>query len=471
MRKRITKISFIIICILLVIPSLIYLINNRTILQFDTYFNFAMNKDLNKIISTVCYIFLFILLTFFYIIIYKTNMFKDIKSLLKYNVIIGIIFMIMLPWTSSDIFYYMGVGELDARYNQNPYYTTTRDYYEQNIENIDDEILKKGSENYWGNTTVVYGPTAQTFFKICSSISMKNATLALFVFKLVNLIIHIVNTYIIYKLSKRMKFSILYGLNPFILVEAIGNVHNDIIILFFVLLSIYFLLKRKSLILSIIFLVLATGIKYFTILLLPIVILYHYREEKRLIIRFLRCIEYGIVFLLLYLAEYLPYLRDFQPLFSMMVQTERYSCSLYVALILDYGADIMNIAKFLFRIIFVLYYIIFCINLLTEKNIRFYNIIRKYNLSVCLFLLILTNFHPWYLMWLFPTIMWMKSNTIKNIIGISFCTEIANSVYMFLIESSRYDGYFVKLIALLFVVWVLVTNRNTIFMDKIKNKT
>lgn len=37
----------------------------------------------------------------------------------------------MLPWTSSDVFYYMGVGELDGVYNQNPYYVTMKDYYTQ----------------------------------------------------------------------------------------------------------------------------------------------------------------------------------------------------------------------------------------------------------------------------------------------------------------------------------------------------
>ena len=136
---------------------------------------------------------------------------------------------------------------------------------------------------------------------------MKNITVALFIFKFTNLLIHIINTYLFYRISGKKKFAVLYGLNPFILIEAIANVHNDIIILFFVLISLYFLLKRKNLLLSIIALALATGVKYFTILLLPVVILYHFRTEKRLSVRFLRCIEYGVIFLVIFALEYILY--------------------------------------------------------------------------------------------------------------------------------------------------------------------
>ena len=53
----------------------------------------------------------------------------------------------MLPWTSSDIFYYMGVGELDSVYKQNPYYISMQEYSmnePQAIEN--DEIFKQRSK-------------------------------------------------------------------------------------------------------------------------------------------------------------------------------------------------------------------------------------------------------------------------------------------------------------------------------------
>ena len=470
MKNKIIKLTYIFLSLLLITPSIIHLVNTKTIMGENIYFNFFLNNEFNKNISTIIFIILYICITFVYFAIYKIKPFNNIKEILEFVTIIGIIFIIMLPWTSSDIFYYMGVGELDAIYYQNPYYINTREFYQNNIENIEDELLQKGAENYWGNTTVVYGPIAQTFFKIASGMAMKKAILALFIFKLINLIIHISNTFIIFNICKKKSFAILYGLNPFILIEALGNVHNDILVIFFVLISLYFLLKKRKLIISIIFLALATCIKYFTVLLLPVFILYHFRNEKNLLIRFIKCIQYGIVFLLSVLIMYIPYLEDFNPLLSMIVQTERYSGSIYSAIMLDFNNNIMNIVRTVFITAFLFYYIIFCIDLLTEKNIKFYRAIRKYSFALCLFLLILTNFHPWYLMWLFPTFIWMKANTIKNIIGISICTEIANSVYMILFESYKFDNIFIRTEFLLFIIWVIITNKNIKILKRIEKK-
>ena len=91
-------------------------------------------------------------------IISQKEIFNNIKQILQYVFFVSIIFVIMLPWTTSDIFYYMGVGELDYKYGQNPYYVTIKEYYEANRENIDDSILEKGAENVWSDTTVIYGP-------------------------------------------------------------------------------------------------------------------------------------------------------------------------------------------------------------------------------------------------------------------------------------------------------------------------
>ena len=446
MKNKIIKVFFLIVSILLVIPSIIYLIVNKNVIEFNTYYNFFINNDVSKFFSTIIYLLLFTLLTILYLmLIRKKNIFNSVKDLIKYTAIVGTIFLIMLPWTSSDVFYYMGVGELDCRYNQNPYYVTMKDYYEQNKTEINDEILEKGAFGYWGGTTVVYGPIAQLIFKISSFISIKNVTVGLFIYKIINLIIHIANTYLIYKVSGKMKFTTIYGLNPFVMLEFIGNVHNDIIVVFFLLLTLYFLLKKKKLLLSIFCLALATGIKYFSILLLPIIILYHFRDEKKLSKRFLRCLQYGTIFLIIFALEYVMYFKDYQVIVAMFAQTSKYAKSIY-SVILQYNRDWLDAIRAVFLCVFIIYYFVFCINLLTTHNIKFYRAIKKYNVVLILFLLILTSFQQWYLVWLFATIMWQRPNMIRNTIGLTACTEIANSAYMFLFESYKFDDYFVGLL-------------------------
>ena len=300
---------------------------------------------------------------------------------------------------------------------------------------------------------------------MCSLLSMKNITIALFIFKFINLIIHIANSYFMYKISGKKSFAVLYGLNPFILIEAIGNVHNDVIVVFFVLIALYFLLKKKNLLLSIVALALATGVKYFTILLLPILILYYFRKEKRLSIRFLRCIEYGLIFLVIFVSEYIFYFNDYQILLAMMVQTSRYAKSIH-GFLMEYSSSLSIQIRRIAIIIFAMYYFILCINLLTEKNIKFYKEIRKYNIALILFLLVLTNFQQWYIMWLFACIIWQKPNTIRNIIGLGLCTEFANTIYMFLYESYKFDKYFVVLSIALFIMWKIMTNKQIIKLEE-----
>lgn len=247
MKNKILKVSFIVINILLIIPSIIYLIQKGTIFGFNTYYNFFINTQTNKTTSSIIYLAIFLSIFGLYLMILKRrNMFKNIKQILIFVTIVSSIYILMLPWTSSDIFYYMGVGELDGVYHQNPYYVTMEEYYGQNKENIDDEILEQGANNFWAPTTVVYGPIAQLIFKTCSMMSFKNINVSILVYKILNIIVHIFNCYFIYKLTHRKLFSLLYGLNPYILLEFIGQVHNDVILVFFVSLSLYFLIKKKK---------------------------------------------------------------------------------------------------------------------------------------------------------------------------------------------------------------------------------
>lgn len=458
-KNNILKALFILFCIFLVIPSLVYIFQNRTVMNFEIYYNFFLDSNADKIVAGITFLVLFAILFLIYLIILKKKeIFKNIKQLLIFVGICGFIFLFMLPWTSSDIFYYMGVGELDGVYGENPYYTTVKDYYEENKINIDDEILEKGAENGWSDTTVVYGPVAQLIFKVCTLLSFKSVDIAIVIFKLLNLIIHLINTYLVYKISGKKLFAKIYGLNPFIFLEFIGNVHNDIIVVFFMLLAFYFLLKRKKIVPAVIFLGIATGLKYFTILLLPIFILFHYRKEEKIGKRFVRCIQYGVLFMIVIGIAYLIYFKDFSILSAMLVQTEKYSKSIYSSMH-EILPNSLYYIKILTYTVFFMYYAKLCIDTLTTKEIKWKKVIIKYNTALILFSLVLGTFQQWYIIWIFASIMWQKNNMIKNIIGITLIAEVANSVYMFKTESYIYDIYFVEIIILLLLIWQIGTNK------------
>lgn len=281
------KILFIIASILFAMPSIIYLVQKNTIFQFGPYFQFLYELPVSRMTQTLLYIIILTILSVLYFIIIKNRkeIFESNKKMFLFIAITALIFVVVLPFTCSDVFYYLGIGRLDSTYHQNPYYTTIRDFVEQenNSQYLQtDTVLAQGYSNDWADSTVVYGPIWTLICKLVAGLSFGNIDFALLIFKLVNVLVHLCNCYLIYKIAHKKIFTLLYGLNPFILIEGIACVHNDMFVALFLLIALYFLAKRKNLVVSIVFLAMATAIKYFTIILLPFVIIYYFREEKPL---------------------------------------------------------------------------------------------------------------------------------------------------------------------------------------------
>lgn len=448
-KSIILKILFGISCLMFAIPSILYYINNKTIFEFGMWFRFLLN-DGSRIDQTIIYILILCIMSILYFTIVKErkDIFKNIKQVILFIAIISLVFVIVIPFTCSDVFYYLGIGRISGTYHQNPYYVTIKEFVEQGDNSNylkQDTVLAQGYLNDWSNSTVVYGPV-WTF--ICQSISIMsfgNIDVGLLIFKLINLLVHILNCYLIYKISNKKIFVLSYGLNPFILIEGIACVHNDMFVILFTLASLYFLLKKKKIVLSLIFLALATAIKYFTVLLLPFIMIYYVRKEKTSV-RFLKCMKYGIGFVAILSIFYLGYIRDIQVLSGLVIQQEKLAKSFYIT-ISEYFTEPEGLVKIINKtllISFAIVYFFTCLTLLNKKEIKFGKEIKKANYFIAAFLfLLITNFQPWYIMWLFPCLMWMKADDVKLIIQISLISQFANSIFLTYGEAWVYGTPFV----------------------------
>ena len=431
------KILFVIASIIFAMPSVIYLIQNKTIFQFGPYFQFLYNAQVSRVTQTLLYIFVLAILSILYFRIVKNRkkLFQTTKKMFLFIAIIALIFVAVLPFTCSDVFYYLGVGRLDSIYHQNPYYTTIKEYVEQgdNCHYLQiDTILAQGYCNDWADSTVVYGPVWTLICKLVASVSFGNIDFGLFVFKLVNVLVHLCNCYLIWKISNKKIFTLIYGLNPFILIEGIGCVHNDMFVVLFIILALYFLVKRKNLVVSIVFLAVATAIKYFAIILLPFVIIYYFRTEKTLK-RWGRCIQYGCLFLMVLLIPYLFYIKDGQVLSGLFIQQQKLAKSFYIILT-EYFKEPTLSASTVNHVLlgaFTIIYFFTCVILLNQKEIQFRTEMKKANYFIMAFLfLLITNFQPWYIMWLFPLLMWQSAENIKWIPQIALISQFANSIFL-----------------------------------------
>ena len=467
---NIIKILYVILSFIFITPSLIYMYKNKTILGFKKEFRFLLN-DVNTVKQTIIYIIIItaLILMYFLIIKKRKELFKDIKSVMVFILIISSIFIFTVPMFSSDVFYYLGIGRLNSSYGQNPYYISMKEYVDQNS-NLDlnlDTVMLQGYNSYWSKTTVVYGPIWTIICSVVAKLSLGNIDFGLLVFKIINLTIHMINCWFLYKISKKKIFTLLYGINPFILLEGIVNVHNDIFVVLFLLIALYFLIKKKKMFLSIFFLAMATCIKYFTILLLPFFIIYYYRKEKPKI-RILKCIKYGIIFLIMIAIPYIIYIKDLSVFAGLWNQQSKVAKSLYLVISQCFVGTDSNIIKYclyVFIYFFAIKNILFLFNpkIKLKKEMQ-YNL---YLIMIFLFVLI-TSFQPWYIMWLFPLIVWQKASNIKLIVQTGLISMYANSVFLIYGENWRYGTYFYLILVSGMIICYLYNNKNKI-TNYIKN--
>ncbi len=78
---------------------------------------------------------------------------------------------------------------------------------------------------------------------------------------------------------------------------------------------------------------------------------------------------------------------------------------------------------------FAIFYGIVVIKLLIQKHIRFYTMIRTYHIFLWLFVFVLiTNYNTWYMMWLFPNVLFLRGRAIKRVLNFATGSQIAMQV-------------------------------------------
>lgn len=428
MRNKKWLLLFITVVICFAMPSIIYLAKNQSIYNFiyQWTFIFKIPKTISaKCINTICFIGLMLVMFILYILIIKhsNKIFKSKKQLIIAICIISVLFALIIPYTSTDVYSYIANGWSASHYNENPYYKSVGQISDEH--QVRDQMYNKVA-NCWRYETVVYGPFWTLICKILTSISLGKIDVALAIFKGTNLIVHLINCLLIWKITHKKKFVLIYGANPAILFEALSNVHNDIFIVLFILLAIYFVTKKKNLMLSVAFVAMATAIKYLGILILPFIILYHLRG-KNILEKIKYCVLYGLEFIVILAGFYAIYVRDLNIFAGLFVQQAKYNRSIMLVFYYLIGEQSTNILKTALLAVFAILYVYTVIKLLLNNNTKiFSSYIREYSTLLYIFTFILiTNFNSWYILWLLPTLMFLNGKNIRLIINLSYAVEVA----------------------------------------------
>lgn len=107
------------------------------------------------------------------------------------------------------------------------------------------------------------------------------------------------------------------------------------------------------------------------------------------------------------------------------MQQNKYGRSLFLAIYYCLNGDekVLNFTKTMALLIFAVSYISILIKLFFSKEaskISWTKLMKTYQVFLLIFTFVLiTNFNPWYVIWLFPTIWWQRAKTIRNTMYLS----------------------------------------------------
>lgn len=346
---------------------------------------------------------------------------SNIKKSCIFIAIIAILSGLILPNNSSDVYYYIAAGRIDSMYGYN--------MYENNFDKVqasiqEDDIIKNapGIKHKF-----IYGVIWAEICKAIGAIPTNLEVVLIYIFKMCNIIVHLINAYLIYKISKNKKLMYLYALNPLVLFEGIINCHNDIFLILCVLLAVY--LKKKDKIgLATLCITCGTLIKYTPIIVLPYIF-----SDKKFKEKLKYVAEFAVVFVL---ANWLV-TGDITKILSVMDQTGRFANSMYLQLVL------LNVPWNIIDVVTLTGKVIFCI-------IFGYAVLSKHGKSgrtylyllMAFIVLAITNFRAWYILWLFGLITEIQGKDIERLVVLSIIIEFSNYVIYYFGESYVYGGFY-----------------------------
>lgn len=234
------------------------------------YLHFQLGSHILKVALLFSILIIFFLFYLFILFLYmkKTLTMKDGMILIAMTIIF---LMVAYPAVYSyDIFNYIATAKVAFLYKENPYVIMP-------IEFTGEPLLRF---MHAPNKVALYGPVWLLFTFIPYIFGNGNFIVTLFLFKGLVVIFYILLLLFIYKLTHNF-FSVLFvALNPLVVIETIISGHNDAVMMALFLASLYYFLRARIFIGSSLF-ILSVFIKYATLFLAPVFLVFSYLYKQK----------------------------------------------------------------------------------------------------------------------------------------------------------------------------------------------
>ena len=197
----------------------------------------------NRPLSTMIFIGVMVFLFVLYLLTVKQALKEKISRKSLWTIIFVISGILFLSYNafSYDLFNYIFDAKIVTHYNQNPYFHKPLDY-------PGDHML---SFMHWTHRTFPYGPVWLFLTVPLSFIGFGYFLLTFYIFKLFIISCYVGSVYLIEKIANKLKIEnplfviAVFALNPLVITESLVSSHNDIVTVFFALLSLFYLFEKK----------------------------------------------------------------------------------------------------------------------------------------------------------------------------------------------------------------------------------
>jgi len=196
------------------------------------------DPPLGRVIALEGLILVCLFILYFYTLINWEWIGLRVGDVIALGSIAGSLSWLAFPVNSTDLFSYLGFGRLIALYHLNPY---THGYA---------DILDSFSPYPKWESSMPYGPMLLPVFAAAGLVSSSHLILGLYFLKLEWLALYAANGWLLCKILRHLdldtaKNLFVYLLNPLILLELGINGHNDVVVIFMLLLCIVLVNKER----------------------------------------------------------------------------------------------------------------------------------------------------------------------------------------------------------------------------------
>lgn len=371
------------------------------------YFLGSITRDQENMLLTFYAISFFTYLVLMYLLLIKKKPFK-LSYLLAFAVLIRLLMFTSFPALSDDFFRFSWDGNvvldginpyLHKPINYNFSDGSTNNFAQNNLMASSETSFKDGmnSRDYFS----VYPPLTQFVFTFCSFIGGENLFNNVLFLRIILLCFEIIGWFYMLKILAHFKLdiikSMLYVLNPLVVLELSGNLHFEGITFTFLLISFYFLIVNKHILSSVAFAV-AIGLKLIPLMFLPLIV-YKIGIRKAIPYLLTMCLSCALFFLPFFNIHLLA---NFLESIELYFHTFEFNASIYYVLrwLGEFvtGYNQIELIGSITPLITTLAILVLSIKSKFSENSLF--LMRTMSWILLIYFSIASIVHPWYIVYL-----------------------------------------------------------------------